>query len=156
MAVRVGAKAPVGSSPLDAQIIPVGDGQWDLEGFAEIGHSFWPAPAYAELWLGYRARFENSEKRKDPGGEYVFLAEVGVNPTARTLLKATVDGFWGRNWLVEGIETGTKRRILQLQFIGAWQLHRPLWTEAGVRVPVSGRNFPTGPQFVFGLSAEVR
>ncbi len=105
VALRFGAKAPIGSSPLDAEIIPVGDGQWDLEGFAEVGHSFWPTPAYAELWLGYRARFENDEKAKDPGGEYVLLAEAGVNPTSRTLVKATLDGFWSRNWIVEGVLT---------------------------------------------------
>ncbi len=155
VAVRVGAKAPVGSSPLDAEIIPVGDGQWDVEGFGEIGHSFWPFPAYAELWVGYRARFANNEKLKDPGGEYVFLAEAGVNPTPGTLLKATVDGFWGRNWIVERITTGTKRRILQLQFGGGVQFPRPLWMEVAVRVPASGRNFPAGPQFVFALSAEL-
>ncbi len=155
IAVRVGAKAPIGNSPLDAQIIPVGDGQWDLEAFGEIGHSFWPFPAYAELWLGYRARFANDEKLKDPGGEYVFLTEVGVNPSSRSLIKATFDGFWSRRWIVEGIVTNSKRRIMQLQFGGALQFPRPVWTEAGIRLPLGGRNFPAGPQFVFGFSAEL-
>lgn len=156
VALRFGAKAPIGSSPLDAEIIPVGDGQWDLEGFAEIGHSFWPAPAYAELWFGYRARFENREKAKDPGGEYVFLTEVGVNPTPRTLVKATLDGFWSRRWIVEGVLTNTKRRILQLQLSAAVGVPRPIWTELGVRFPLGGRNFPAGPQLVAALSATLR
>jgi hypothetical protein len=156
IALRLGAKAPLGDSPLDAQVIPLGDGQWDLEGFGEIGHSFWPTPIYAELWLGYRARLENTEKLKDPGGEFVLLAETGINPTPRTLLKATVDGFWGRNWIVEGIRTGTKRRILHAQFTGAFEFPRPVWTEIGIRVPLSGRNFPAGPQMVVGISAALR
>ncbi len=155
VALRVGAKAPIGSSPLDAQIIPVGDGQWDLEAFGEIGHSFWPFPAYGELWLGYRARFKNSETLKDPGGEYVFLTEFGINPSRRTLIKATLDGFVGRNWIVERLKTASKRRILTLQFAGAARVTSTLWTELAIRLSLSGRNFPAGPQFVAGLSAEV-
>ncbi len=97
---------------LDVTIVPLGEGQWDLEIFGEIGHSFWPAPVYAELWLGYRERLANTTTFKDPGAEYVFLAESGVNPSSRTLLKATLDGFAGRNWVVEGIQTSSLRRIL--------------------------------------------
>lgn len=155
LALRVGAKAPIGDSPLDAQIIPVGEGQWDLEAFAEIGHSFWPVPAYAELWLGYRARFENKKEVRDPGGEYVFLAEAGVNPTPNILLKTTIDGFRGRRWRVDRVLTGTRRRITTLQFAGAFRAG-PLWPEFGVRLPLAGREFPAGTQFVFGASARVR
>ncbi len=156
ISLRVGAKAPIGSSPLDAQIIPVGDGQWDFETFAEIGHSFWPIPAYAEVWFGYRFRAEDTEKKKDPGGEWVFLTEAGVNPTPRTLVKVTLDGFVGRNWVVENVETATKRRIVTLQLGGGFEIKKPVWTELGVRLPLSGRNFPAGPQYVIGLSAEIR
>ncbi len=152
IAIRVGAKAPIGSSPLDAEVIPLGEGQWDLEFFGEIGHSFWPLPAYAELWLGYRARLRNSTKRKDPGGEYVFLTEAGVNPTSTTLIKVTLDGFVGRKWTVEGIRTNTSRRIVTLQLGGGVRVVGGLWSEGGVRLPLSGQDFPAGPQFVLGMS----
>jgi hypothetical protein len=154
VALRVGAKAPVGDSPLNAEIIPVGEGQWDVEAVAEIGHSFWPVPVYAELWLGYRARFANTEKDIDPGGEYLYLAEAGVQPTQRTLLKVTVDGLVGRRFVQEGIRTNTKRRIHNLQFAGAVRTG-PVWPEFGVRIPVSGQLFPAGPQFVFALSTQL-
>jgi hypothetical protein len=156
LALRVGAKAPLGFSPLDVTIVPLGEGQWDLEVFGEIGHSFWPAPIYAELWAGYRARFANATTLKDPGGEYVFLLEGGVNPSTRTLLKATLDGFAGRNWIVEGIETSSSRRILTLQLGGAVQVVGPVWVEAGGRYPLAGRTFPAGAQLVLGLSGRLR
>lgn len=155
IALRAGFKAPVGFQTLDAQIVPIGEGQWDVEVFGEIGHSFWPAPAYAELWLGYRVRTANDLTLKDPGNEFVYLAEVGVNPTARTLVKVTVDGFEGEKWTVEGRRTASSRRILTLQFGGAARTIGTLWTEGAVRLPVSGRNIAAGPQFVAGLSARL-
>ena len=155
LALRVGAKAPIGADSPDAFVIPLGEGQWDLEAFGEIGHSFWPIPVYAELWLGYRARLENTEKVFDPGGEYVFLAEVGVNPTSGTLLKATVDGFRARRLRADRVLTANKRRITTVQLAGAVQIG-PLWPEVGVRIPVAGQDFPAGTQLVFGASARVR
>ena len=155
LAIRAGAKAPIGDSPLDAQIIPVGEGQWDLEGFAEIGHSFWPVPAYAELWLGYRVRFEDEESRRNPGNEVVFLAEAGINPTPSTFIKTTLDGFRGDNFIVEGVKTQNKREITNLQFSGAVRIGQ-FWPEFGIRIPLAGREFPAGIQYVFGMSAALR
>jgi hypothetical protein len=155
VALRVGAKAPVGTSSPNAFVIPLGEGQWDLEAFGEIGHSFWPLPVYAELWLGYRARLENTEKVWDPGGEYVFLSEVGVQPTSFTLVKATIDGFRGRRLRQDRALTANKRRITTFQLAGAFRIG-PIWPEVGVRIPVAGRDFPAGTQFVFGVSSQVR
>lgn len=153
IAMRVGAKAPLGFAPLDVTVVPLGEGQWDLELFGEVGHSFWPVPAYAELWLGYRIRTANQTTQKDPGNEYVFLAEIGANPTAGTLVKATFDGFVGSNWVVEGIETSTSRRIFTVQLTGALRVLHRLWLEAGGRFPIAGRSFPAGHHFVVGVSS---
>ena len=116
ISIRAGAKAPIGESPIDAQLIPLGEGQWDIEAYGEVGHSFWPAPAYAILWLGYRVRLENSERFIDPGNEFVFLGEAGLNPTPDTFLKATFDGFRGERRRVDGVLTASQRRIATLQF----------------------------------------
>ena len=151
VSLRAGAKAPLGFAPIDALLVPLGDGQWDIELFGEIGHSFWPAPAYAELWLGYRHRFENTETRKNPGEEFVFLVESGVNPTPWSLLKVTLDGFVGGNWIVEGVTTATARRILTLQLAGGVKI-LGAWLESGVRLPLKGQNFPAGPQLIIGAS----
>ena len=155
LALRVGAKAPIGADSPDAFVIPLGEGQWDFEAFGEIGHSFWPLPVYAELWLGYRARLENSKKVFDPGGEYVFLAEAGVNPTSGILLKATIDGFRARRLRADRVLTANKRRITTLQLAGAVQVG-PVWPEVGVRIPVAGQDFPAGTQLVFGASTRIR
>lgn len=155
VSIRAGAKAPIGESPIDAQLIPLGEGQWDLEAYGEVGHSFWPVPVYAILWLGYRVRMENSEQFIDPGNEFVFLGEAGVNPTPDTFLKATFDGFRGERREVDGVLTGTRRRIATLQFTGAVRTG-PVWPEVAVRIPISGQEFPAGVQFVFGASAQLR
>ena len=153
ISIRVGAKAPLGFSPLEAQRIPLGEGQWDLELFGEVGHSFWPVPAYAGIWLGYRARFADSQKLWDPGGKYVYLVESGVNPTSGTLLKVTLDGFVGRKWIVERIRVQTARKITTLQVGAAVRAREPVWLEGGIRIPLAGQEFPAGNQFVIGLSA---
>ena len=153
--IRAGAKAPLGDSPIDAQLIPLGEGQWDIEAFGEIGHSFWPVPAYAIAWLGYRVRFENTEQFNDPGNEFVFLGEAGINPTPWTFVKATIDGFRGEPITRDGVVTASQRRITTLQFTGATRTG-PVWPEFGVRIPLAGQEFPAGVQFVLGMSAQVR
>ncbi len=149
--VRTGFKAPVGFNSVDVLTIPVGDGQWDLEFWGEVGHSFWPFPAYWVLWLGYRVRLENEEFAKDPGGEYTFLTEAGWNPTNWTLAKVTLDGFVGRNWVVENVQTGFSRRLLTLQLTGGVRAGF-VWLEAGGRLPLAGRNITAGAQLVVALS----
>ncbi len=157
ISVRLGAKLPIGSNPTDAEIIPLGEGQWDLEGFVEGGYSFWPAPFYAVTWLGYRARFNNSEIATDPGGEFVVLSEFGVTPGNRLVLKATFDAFWGRGWVKDRVEVPTAaRRIAVLQLGSGVRIAGPLWAEGGVRFPLAGRNIPAGVQWVFGGSAQLR
>ena len=149
--LRAGFKAPLGFNSIDVLTIPVGDGQWDLEFWGEVGHSFWPFPAYWELWLGYRVRLENEELAKDPGGEYTFLTEAGWNPTRWSLAKVTLDGFVGKNWVVENVQTGFSRSLLTLQFVGAVRA-KFLWLEAGGRFPLAGRNITAGAQLVLAVS----
>ncbi len=154
VSLRAGAKAPIGSNTVDAQVIPLGEGQWDVEVFGEIGHSFWPFPGYAELWLGYRFRFENTENLINPGGEFTYLAEAGVMPGNRSLFKMTLDGFEGGRLIQEGFLTATSRHITILQFAGAYRLG-PIWPEIGIRLPLRGQEFPAGSQFYFAASAQL-
>ncbi|MFQ5703461.1 MAG: hypothetical protein ACE5HT_05490 [Gemmatimonadales bacterium] len=155
LALRAGVKTPIGDSPRDGQIIPVGEGQWDAEVFGEIGHSFWPFPAYGELWLGYRKRYPNGRLLKDPGNEFVFLSEVGWNPREWSLLKVTVDGLRGKRFRSDRILTATKRRLTTLQLAGAVRAG-PTWPEFAVRIPLDGRGFiPAGPQYSLAVSARL-
>ena len=43
----------------------------------EVGHSFYPLPAYANGWVGYRWREPNEEVQRDFGDEGFFLAAGG-------------------------------------------------------------------------------
>jgi len=65
ISARYTVKVPVVDFPQDAEVIPVGEGQWDHEAWLEAGLSLWPAPAYAVLWLGYRWRSRNDETTRD-------------------------------------------------------------------------------------------
>lgn len=152
LALRVGAKAPIRDFPIDAEIIPVGEGQWDLEAIGELGVSFWPTPAYGVLWLGYRWRLENTETTRDPGAEKVLLAELGGRLFGAAGAKLTLDGTFGANGSIQGIRLGQDRReILYLQPALTYALGGGFSLEAGARFPLHGRNHPAGSQLVAAL-----
>lgn len=153
ISVRVAAKWPILDSPIDAEIIPVGEGQWDFEAWLEGGVSFWPLPAYGVLWLGYRWRTENTDLEREPGDERMLLAELGATVWGRLGAKLIVDGLFGTDGRAEGIAVSRDaREILILQPGLTWGLRgSDTVIEAGVRVPVRGQNFPAGPQFAIAL-----
>ena len=78
LAIRGGAKVPVGDFAVDAEVIPLGDGQTDWELVLELGHSFYPLPAYVSAWLGHRWREANPKSRRDFGNEVFFLLSGGI------------------------------------------------------------------------------
>ena len=77
VAARFTTKIPVVDFPIDAEVIPVGEGQWDHEAWLEVGASFWPIPAYGVVWFGRRWRQINTKTTRDPGDEFALLAELG-------------------------------------------------------------------------------
>ena len=143
LAIRAGFKAPVGDFDVDAEIIPLGDGQRDWEVMAELGHSFWPRPLYLAGWVGYRWREENTLARKDFGDEVFYFAQVGGR-LGRLGYKLALDGWDGAAGVTEGISVpGFQRDLVQLQpsltyGVGPGQL------EAGARFALGGRNLPAG------------
>jgi hypothetical protein len=151
LSLRVGAKAPLEDFPLDAEIIPVGEGQWDVEAWIEGGQSFHPLPIYAVAWLGYRWRFENEEALRDPGDERLLLVDVGL--TTRPLgAKLVLEGLFGKSPVIQEIRVGQGRReILYVQPELLFQPTRSLTVEMGLRQHVHGRSYPAGRQFLVGL-----
>ncbi len=149
LAVRAGVKLPAGDFPVDAQVIPLGEGQRDWEVLVEVGHSFYPLPVYAMAWVGYRWRERDDETERDWGDERFFLAQVG-GTVGRIGYKVIAEGWDGLTPVLEGILTPTaERAYLQVMPmltypIGGGQL------EAGVRVPIYGRNLPSGQALVLG------
>ncbi|MBI4544577.1 MAG: hypothetical protein HY703_05250 [Gemmatimonadetes bacterium] len=149
LSVRAAVKAPIQDFPIDAEIIPIGEGQWDLEAWAEAGLSLWPTPAYAVLWLGYRWRLWNPTTTRDPGDELLLLAEIGGRLLGRLGGKVVLDGVWGRDGRLLGVPlSADAREILYLQPVLSLELPGSSTVELGGRLPLRGQNFPAGPQLL--------
>ena len=152
---KIEAKAPTGFFNKEAEVVPVGDGQWDLEFGGQFGKSLWPQPAYVNLDLGYRIRFapDITTSSKDPGNEFFFRGEGGYNVLKSLLIKAAVEGLYGNNFQ-EGDFTvrESERRVLYFEPGIYWVAKAPLALEAFVRFSLSGKNFTAGEIYGFGLS----
>lgn len=150
LAVRAGLKEPVGDFRVDAEVIPLGDGQRDWELLTEVGHSFYPSPGYVSGWVGYRWREFNEETGRDFGDEIFFLVQGGAS-----------SGPWSFEVVAEGLETVTDPSVLGLV---VESLERRLLTLApsvgfsigpgtaslGARFTLNGRNLPAGHALTAG------
>ena len=155
VSVKVGTKAPTGDFRNEDGVVPVGEGQWDFDFVGQVGRSFWPLPLYANLDLGYRVRLKNDEVDRDPGDEWFFNAELGVNLGSRLLLMTKLEGLRsGPSTDFGSIENRSQiKRITYLSptlMVGLWD---ETAVEVGMRYSLSGRNFPAGHQVVMGLSS---
>jgi hypothetical protein len=151
---RFTTKFPVNDFPIDAEIIPVGEGQFDFEAWLEGGISLWPLPAYSVLWVGYRWRLENTETTRKPGDEVVFLAELGGTELLGGLGgKLVLDGIFGRPGKIQGIQLGSvdEREILYLAPTLFYNFTSQTILEVGVRIPLRGKNYPAGGPFQIGV-----
>jgi hypothetical protein len=152
---RIQAKAPTGFFNKEAEVVPVGDGQWDLEFWGQFAKSLWPLAGYLNLDLGYRIRFEPSESTssKKPGNEFFFRGEGGHNVLKTLLIKLAVEGFSSTRFR-EGDLTilDSERRVLYLEPGVYWLVAGPLAFEASIRLSVSGKNVPAGQIYNTGLS----
>lgn len=149
---RFTTKVPVVDFPIDAEVIPVGEGQWDYEAWLEAGVSFWPIPAYGVLWLGRRWRAMNTETTRDPGDEFTFLAELGGTLVGPLGGKIVLDAIFGSNGSVQGVRVSNdEREIVYLQPTVNYQITPSFLLEAAARLPLRGQNFPAGRQLMIAL-----
>ena len=155
LTLKLGAKIPTAEFRNEDGIIPVGEGQWDFDFIGQVGRSFWPLPLYANLDVGYRVRLKNDEIDRDPGDEWFFNAEVGINLTRRVLLMTKVEGLRGKAATDFGsIENRSQiKRITYLSPVLSVGLNDRAALELGVRYTLNGRNFPAGHQVTLGLSS---
>lgn len=154
VSVRVTTKVPLVDFPIDAEVIPVGEGQFDYEVWVESGISLYPLPLYSVVWLGHRWRALNEETTRDPGDEFAFLAEVGGTSLAGPIgAKVVSDGIFGRPGRIQGIQLGPddRRRILYLAPTLLMSFSENTILEAALRLPVLGRNYPAGAPLQVGL-----
>ena len=155
VAVRGGVKFPVGDFPVDAEIIPLSEGQRDWELLLELGQSLHPYPLYLMGWGGYRWRETNTEIDRKPGDEWFAHGALGGTLFDRLEWKVAIDAFWGRppeRQLNSGITLtldNDRRRLVQLMPQIGWSIG-PGTLEVQGRIPVSGHNMPAGPSFGVG------
>ncbi len=148
-ALRGGVKLPAGDFDVDAEIIPLGDGQRDWEAMAEVGHSFYPRSVYAQAWLGYRWRELNEASRKDFGSELFYYAAMGGG-WGRVGYKFEIEGWDGRSGIVEGIAVPSFQRDMVQVTPSLLVPAGPGQFDLGVRLALAGRNLPAGPAFKVG------
>lgn len=151
VALRGGTKFPVGDFAVDAEIIPLSEGQRDWEVLLEMGRSLYPWPVYVAAWAGYRWRRPNTEIDRKPGDERLFYLAVGGS-VQQFQWKLAADGHIGRppvrttfNLRLER----DRRTLIQVNPTLGWMVG-PGAVEVGARLPVHGRNFPAGPVFKVG------
>ncbi|MBT7164046.1 MAG: hypothetical protein HN904_14790 [Victivallales bacterium] len=111
LTLKGGAKIPTAEFRNEDGLIPVGEGQWDYDIVLQMGRSFWPIPAYANIDLGYRVRTENESILRDPGDEWLVTAEAGYNLLPSLLLTMKYEGLYSKAGKSFGLrnESLTKR-----------------------------------------------
>lgn len=152
LTIRGGVKVPVGDFTVNSEVIPLGDGQTDWELMAEVGHSFYPFPAYVNGWVGYRWREQHEETDRDFGDEVFFLAQAGGN-AGNVLFQLVAEGWDGGTPVVEGFRIpSAERSLFQVTPTVGYRLG-PGSAEVGVRIPLAGENLPAGEALVLGYFA---
>lgn len=157
MALRAGVKLPGSNFPVDAEVIPLTEGQRDWELILEVGRSLHPLPLYVKGWAGRRWRERNAEILWDPGDEtFVFLAAGGsAGPISWEL---AAEGMWGDPPVKEGIrlESAQRKMIQLLPKAGVATGVGEVQLQAGGQIPLDGRNLPAGPSLRVGFFSPFR
>lgn len=149
LAVRGGLKLPGRDFPVDAQTVPLTEGQVDWELMLELGHAFAGRPLYLMGWAGHRWRMTDPDIDRKPGDEWFAYAAAG-GQWRRFPWKLAVEAWTGGAPRVQGLVLRSSRRQM-LQVLPTLGISLgPGVLEAGLRVPIAGRNFPAGPAIVAG------
>lgn len=148
IAVRGGVKLPR-ELTVNAEIIPLGEGQRDWEMMLELGRSFYPAPVYAQAWFGYRWREEHEGANRKPGNETFAFAAIGGQWRNFTW-KFAAEAMNGKPPRSLGLRlSNDQREFVQLLPKVGYRLG-PGAVEVGGRIPLWGRNLLSGPALTLG------
>jgi hypothetical protein len=144
--VGASVKLPTGDFETDAEVIPVGEGQWDVGLSLELARSLWPRPGYLTGLVGYRLRAENLESGIHPGNELLWSLEAGYRVLPRTTLKVRARGLHGEESTSFGITIPTlKREVVYLVPGLIFDLGAARAVEEAEPFTMRGRNWPAGP-----------
>ncbi len=145
-------KLPTGDFVNDAEVVPVGEGQRDVELTLELGRSAWPRPGYVTGLFGYRFRAENPSSGINPGSELIWSLEAGYDVLPRTTLKLLARGLHGQESTTFGLSIPTlKRQAVYIEPALILSLGETRGVEIKVPFTVRGRNWPAGPVFALGF-----
>ena len=151
--LKFGFKAPSGEFVNEDGLIPVGEGQWDFDAIVQMGRSFWPAPFYVNGDFGYRLRLRNAEIDRDPGDEWIFLAEAGMQLRRSVLVGIKIHGIRGKAATVFGARIQSDiKKISYISPVISLGPFRGFTLETAMNISVHGRNYPAGWMAVVGLS----
>ncbi len=152
LALRAGAKIPGSDFPVDARLLPLSEGQTDLELSLESGRAFEALPVYLVGWLGYRWRAENATADRDPGNEWFAHAAVG-GAAGRLNWEVGTDILRGEAPRAQGftLENEGRRLVLLVPTLG--YAVGPGRLEATLQSPLSGRNLPAATGLSVGYRA---
>jgi hypothetical protein len=151
IALRVGAKVPGSDFPVDATVIPLTEGQIDMEVSLESGAKLGSLPVYVAGWVGYRLRGANREAVRRPGSER--FAHLAVGGFAGDLTwELAADGMWGDAPRASGILLPSEKRRMVLLLPTLGYAVGPGRLEATAQIPVEGRALPAAT----GLSVGYR
>jgi len=143
VALRGGVKFDSGTFELDAEVIPLGEGQNDLELLFEVGRSFHPRPFWTMGWIGYRWRFANTSASTRPGDETFWWWAVGGEVKGLGWQTA-LEGLSGQPWIIQNLSIRSARRSMHQVFGKVDYPLGPGRLQLGFRAPLAGRNLPAG------------
>ena len=146
VSVRAGIKFPGSDFPVDARVIPLTEGQTDLEVSVETGRASAGGGLYVLGWAGYRWRLASDIQLRDPGDEWFGHAAVGGS-RGPLRWEVGVDALNAAPGLTQGLELPSDRRRL-FQVTSGISLHSgPGEVDLGLQLPLAGRNLPSNPSF---------
>jgi hypothetical protein len=145
-------KFPTGKFINDAEIVPVGKGQYDFEIRGELAHSFWPNPGYITGLIGYRIRTENKTISIDFGDELIWSIEGGYNVTQKIMLKGLIWGLYGFDSKSFGLSIPSLRReVVYVEPGVIYAIDATRGIEFTVPITLRGRNWPAGAVLNIGF-----
>ena len=138
-------KLPTGRFVNDAEIVPVGEGQVDVELTAELARSFWPRAAYVSGLIGYRLRSKNEETGIDFGDEMIWSLEAGHRLVSRLMFKGFLRGLHGLESTSFGLSISSlQRQIVYFEPGLIFELSPNRSVEVSLPVSLKGKNWPAG------------
>jgi hypothetical protein len=149
VALRMGVKLPGSEFPVDATILPLSEGQTDVELSVETARTLAGDALYGLGWIGHRWRLGQTSADRHPGDEW--FGHLGLGGRLQSLhWQLGADALRGGAPSQQGITlTSARRRLVQLNPSVAWAVG-PGELDVGGHVPISGRNLPSDPAFSIG------